>query len=228
MTDNKTLISESEKSNGTFKCSCGTEDGSRDYDGMKREILDTRLSDLELNLGKVERKSLRKCGIKTIGDLVAKWPDYKETCARKSKSYGEYSKAVGDMDDLLESLNLSVPPRGNQTPTADRLERNARMSDQALVISMAYSIAESIEKEFKADSEKFRNVTMYDGNGKPYYRDGNGRTYYIPAAYSDKDCDGQSEQEREKEWRNLYEVSMLQMDDIYILPKLGIFVQELD
>lgn len=187
-----------------------------------RQLIDTPLSIFEFN--DVGGKAYKRIGLKTIGNLVARWPSFVEECAKNAKTYAQYCEAKDDMEQTLIQIGFPLPSRDGLTPTADRLEFNARHSDHALCIGLAGSIAKEYEDDYKAHPEKFKDVTMYDENNRPYYQGSDGKRYYMPKNYSDEEYEKLSRAEREKDWMLTFEGGFLQEDDIYMFVDLQLFM----
>lgn len=191
-----------------------------------RALIETPLS--FFNFNGAGKKACKRLGLTTVGNLVAQWPYFVEECAKAAQTFTEYSNAKDDMEETLNQIGFPLPARDGLTPTADRLERNARLSDQALCIACAGSIAKGYEEDYKAHPEKFKDVTMYDEAGRPYYQDKNGKRYYMPKNYTDEEYARLTEAEREEDWKLSFNGSFLQDEDIYMFVDLQRFVLDIE
>ena len=80
------------------------QDGNQEFDEEvlhMRQLLKTKLTDASLNLSVRALNCLKAADVETLGDLV----QYNKTDLLKFRNFGK--KSLSELDDLLESLNLS-------------------------------------------------------------------------------------------------------------------------
>jgi DNA-directed RNA polymerase subunit alpha len=78
------------------------QDGNQEFDEEvlhMRQLLKTKLTDLNLSVRALN--CLKAADVETLGDLV----QYQKTDLLKFRNFGK--KSLSELDDLLESLNLS-------------------------------------------------------------------------------------------------------------------------
>lgn len=80
------------------------QEGNQEFDEEvlhMRQLLKTKLTDASLNLSVRALNCLKAADVETLGDLV----QYNKTDLLKFRNFGK--KSLSELDDLLESLNLS-------------------------------------------------------------------------------------------------------------------------
>ena len=79
------------------------QEGNQEFDEVlhMRQLLKTKLTDSTLNLSVRALNCLKAADVETLGDLV----QYNKTDLLKFRNFGK--KSLSELDDLLESLNLS-------------------------------------------------------------------------------------------------------------------------